>query len=404
VGEQTGQTGPPAPELPYDLLEKILRLSAQGLAQFPTSPCYVSKYWNVVATDLLYKTLSPQTYRSFHLLLRTLSTAGYHGHSLRTKVRDIHLPMLRPGKDSRNDDVIYIKGLSVDESGIPMLIPRDPTDPTARRSILRTEYYRNSQLFKEFTRLVSLCANVQNLSFPFPESHSLSSGWGWVNCTIVKTFNSSTLRHLTLCGVNSLQALIDGIEDNQQMCISTLPHLECLTIFDAPIDYEIVKQLKCCTSDKNVRILLPSLKRLILEKTRTIYSYLPPFLGLLERIAPRLSSVALLELNFTGWIPDLWDSILMIGPQRIKHLVLDMSSFDILYPSESTVNETPEGPHFGLLHANNKTLEFIEARLSTVLHRHTRYRLTVEALYQFGSPTKWTETWIASLPATLKEF
>jgi hypothetical protein len=317
------------------------------------------------------------------------------------KVRDIHLPMMSFGKDSHNDDVIYIKSLSVDESGVPMLIPRDPADPTGCGSILRTEYDRNSQLFKEFTRLVSLCANIQSLSFPFPGSHSLASGW--VNCSIVKTFDCSKLRVLTLCGVNSLQALIEGVEENQQKGMPTLPHLECLTIFDASIGSEIVKQLKRCTSNGNVQTLLPSLERLILQKIWTMHLCLPPLLGMLEAIAPQLSSVAILELGFIDWNPDVPDSIIKMGPRRIKHLVLDLSSVDMLYSSGSTTNETTEERHSGLMHTINRALESLEVRLLTAPHRHTRPRLTVEALYQFGPPLMWTETWIESLPATLKE-
>jgi hypothetical protein len=386
-----------APEVPYDLLETILRLSVQELERFPTSLCLVSKAWNSVATDLLYESLSPHSYHCFLLLLRSLSTGGYHGLSLRMKVRNIRLPMISRGKYGYSE-VIHIKSLFVDQSGIPTLIPRHTT---TRPTILRAGYKRDSQLFKEFTRFVSLCPNIRTLSFSFPVSHSLTSGWA--NCSIVKTFRSSTLRRLTLCGIDTIRALVEGIKDNQQINMPTLPQLEVLTVFDSSIDPGILDQLKRCISGDKLQILLPNLERLVLENTRATSLCLLSFLGVLEKIAPRLTSVALLNLRFMRRNRAIPNSILIMGPQRIKHLVLDMSTLYLLYPPEAATDGTLQGHHFGLSHTAKRTLESFELCLSGCQHHITHSLLTVEAMYQYGPPMSWTVPWIETLPATLKK-
>jgi len=49
---------PTSVDLPYDLLDVILRLVAHSSGPVSLAPCLVSKAWNAVATDILYESVS----------------------------------------------------------------------------------------------------------------------------------------------------------------------------------------------------------------------------------------------------------------------------------------------------------------------------------------------------------
>jgi len=254
----TTSQAPKTPSLPYEPQQKIVSFLSSGKLYIRDnlqrrtaykkcllSLCRVSKSWNAVASEFLYETVAPMSYRSAELLLRSLNKdqeSRYRG-----LIKKVHFPLkssLSPPRSGYTLDTPIF-----DDDGIIVLGVTGTSGWSEKLSA------RDLQILSQiFSSIIRLCPKVEEIRLPILTKPSTRSP-----ATSIP-FAARNLCRLLLSGPTALSILINDILLSSNR--SAFTNLEAVSLYAAEagnIDQTLNTMLE---RKENDDIFLPKIRSL----------------------------------------------------------------------------------------------------------------------------------------------